>query len=415
MAWHEMIIRGAGADNGEVEMGKKVLAAVAAIASVLLVSAATATAGRTGVAGASTAACLAHVSGYARIDLQDAYSGDCTGHDEPELDPVSSAPHSALNITWEIQLPADGTYPVTSVGPTFWFGGTVADSNPRKLGQQGFLELQIYPDSRVSRCAPNGDFDVNHETGIYTACSPVWTLAETKNGDIEEPAAFNGMLANAAGTGPLVMHARDRVSIHIWAPSMHDAYREQITDRTTGETSRVLVLISPLDGPLTPAFDTNQIGNALDWGLVWDTPMAFVYEIGHSDIYGAHPGEFCVPGQNFCGSFNGPDWAGQQPLRIFNATFGDGSHPQHWAVVSDTGGKAEVLGKSWVGPTECKGYGGPFCIYPWFSWDGQAFNYGVNYPNTVNNFGEANQFAQELKCPEDGVFPGPTYCDTVIR
>jgi hypothetical protein len=32
--------------------------------------------------------------------------------------------------------------------------------------------------------------------------------------------------------------------------------------------------------------------------------MSFVWEIGHSDLYGDHPGQFCVPGQTFCGSFN---------------------------------------------------------------------------------------------------------------
>ena len=71
--------------------------------------------------------------------------------------------------------------------------------------------------------------------------------------------------------------------------------------------------------------------------------MAFVWEIGHSDLYGDHPGQFCVPGQTFCGSFNSDNWAGYQPIRIFDVTFGDGSRPQNWAVVSDTGGKAEVL------------------------------------------------------------------------
>lgn len=42
-------------------------------------------------------------------------------------------------------------------------------------------------------------------------------------------------------------------------------------------------------------------------------------------------------------------------------------------------------------------------------------NYGVNYPNTIDNFGKANQFAQKATCPEDGVFAGPTYCDEIIK
>ena len=370
-----------------------------------------------GTAGAGTAACLAHIIGGLTADdsdWSDYYTAGCTGHDEPELDPVSSAPGSAQNITWRVSLPADGTFPVSSVGPTFWFGGTVKDSNPKKLGGEGFLELQFYPDSFTKQCTSNGGFNVQQEPNVYTACSPVWTIQQ-QGRQITEPAAFNGMITDASGKNPFVMHAHDVVDVHIWAPSPTAAYREQITDETSDTTSSVLVLDSQKDGPLTPEFSTNQIGNALDWGGVWDTPMAFVWEIGHSDLYGDHPGQFCVPGQTFCGSFNSDDWAGFQPIRIFDATFGDGTHPQKWAVVSDTGGKAEVLGNSFVGPTDCTTYGGPFCIYPWFSWDGAAFNYGVNFPDTVDNFGKANQFAQTAKCPEDGVFAGPTYCDHIVK
>jgi hypothetical protein len=370
-----------------------------------------------GSVGASSAEhCLAHVLGGLSAedsDWADYYTPGCTGHDEPELDPVSSAPGSAQNITWHVQLPADGAVPVSSVGPTFWFGGAVKDTNPVKIGGEGFLELQFYPDSFTTRCTRGGGFIVNQVPNEYTACSPVWTIQE-RNGQIIEPAAFNGMITNPDGTA-FVMHALDIVDVHIWAPTPTSAYQEQVTDETTGLTSSILVLDSPGDGPLTPEFSTQQIGNALDWGAVWDTPMAFVYEIGHSDLYGDHPGDFCVPGQTFCGSFNFDNWAGQTPLRIFGATFGDGSHPQNWAVVSDTGGKAEVLGDSFVGPTDCTKYGGPYCIYPWFSWDGQAFNYGVTYPNTVDRLGQENQFRKKTTCPEDGVFAGNTYCDTIIR
>jgi hypothetical protein len=395
------------------------VASVAAAALVVLGAAASAgAAGSTnvtsGTAGATTAGCLAHIPGGLREDFYDSYAPGCTGHDEPELDPVSSALRSAQNITWRVRLPADGTFPVSSVGPTFWFGGTVKDTNPHKIGQEGFLELQFYPDSITKNCFSNGGFSLVHAPNVYTACSPVWTIAK-QGKNIAEPAAFNGMLTDATGKAPFVMHALDIVDVHIWAPGSSSAYQEQVRDETTGQTSSVLVLISPKDGPLTPEFNTNEIGNALDWGGVWDTPMAFVWEIGHSDLYGDHPLQFCVPGQTFCGSFNNDNWAGFTPIRIFDATFGDGSHQQHWAAVSDTGGKAEILGNSFVGPTDCTAYGGPYCIYPWFSWDGGALNYGVNYANTVDDLGGADQFAQVPTCPEDGIFDGPTYCDTIIR
>jgi hypothetical protein len=343
-------------------------------------------------------------------DWYDAYAPGCTGHDEPELDPLSTASRSAQNITWHVQLPADGAFPVSSVGPTFWFGGTVKDPNPHKIGQEGFLELQFYPDSFTKNCGSTGSFNVVHEANVYTACSPVWTLQKKGQG-IAEPAAFNGMLTDASGKAPFVMHALDIVDVHIWAPGPSSAYQEQVADETSGQTSSVLVLISPKDGPLTPEYSTQERGNALDWGGVWDTPMAFVWEIGHSDLYGSTPGAFCVPGQTNCGSFNADNWTGFTPIRIFGVTFGDNSTQQGWAAVSDTGGKAEVLGNSFVGPTDCTGYGGPFCTYPYFSTDsGGAINFGAG----SNNLGGVDQFAQTTDCPSTGVFPDPTYCDTVL-
>ena len=408
-------------------MNRMRFAVLAAVFAFVLALSASASAGGTGTSsatvtaagnvGASTAGCLAHIpGGLDDANLAEYYTSGCTGHDEPELDPVSSAPRSAWNLTWRVQLPTDGTVPVSAVGPTFWFGGAVRDSNPHKIGQEGFLELQFYPDSFTKNCFSNGGFSLVHAPNIYTVCSPVWTLAKQGKG-IAEPAAFNGMLTDRSGKAPFVMHAGDIVDVHIWAPSRDSAYQEQVTDITTDERSSTLVLISPRDGPLTPEFDQNITGNALDWGAVWDTPMSFVWEIGHSDLYGGHPLQFCVPGQTFCDSFNNDSWAGFSPLRIFDVTFGDGSHPESWAAVSDTGGIAEVLGNSFVGPTDCTGYGGPYCIYPWFSTasDG-AINYGVDYPDTVNDYGQATQFNQDAaSCPDDGVFTGGTYCSTTLK
>lgn len=88
---------------------------------------------------------------------------------------------------------------MSGVGPTFWFGGTVKDTNPNKIGGQRFLGLQFYPDSFTTRYTAGGGVRVQHEANVYTACSPVWTIEE-QNGQIIEPAAFNGMLMDAAGT-----------------------------------------------------------------------------------------------------------------------------------------------------------------------------------------------------------------------
>src|SRR5436190_143317 len=88
------------------------------------------------------------------------------------------------------------------------------------------------PNSFTTKCSSNGGFSIQHEPDVYTACSPVWTLAEQK-GQIIEPAAFNGMLMDAAGKGPFVMHAHDIVDVHIWAPSSAAAYQEQVADETS--------------------------------------------------------------------------------------------------------------------------------------------------------------------------------------
>jgi hypothetical protein len=360
--------------------------------------------------GQDVTGCIAHPVGDP--DGGQYYLHGCTGHDEPELDPVSSAAGSALDITWKATLASDGFQPVSNLGFGYWFGGTVHTSNPARLGGQGFLELQFYPDTLVRQCKPTGGFVIHPMPNVYTACSPVWTLIQ-KGQDILEPAAFNGMLVNQAGTGPLVMHGGDTIDVHIWAPSMDEAYREQVHDESTGEDSAVLVLNSPEDGPLTPQFSTQEIGNALNWGLVNDTPMSFVWEIGHASLYGSPPAQFCVPGQTICNTYDTSAWQAISPLRIQSVTFGDGSHPTSWAVVSDTGGKAAVLGKSFIGATDCSGYGGPFCIYPWFAWDGSAFTYGTQYPATVDNLGRAGQFAKQARCPVN-IFDQNTYCDTVV-
>ena len=75
-----------------------------------------------------------------------------------------------------------------------------------------------------------------------------------------------------------------------------------------------------------------------------------------------------------------------------------------------------MQGNSFVGPTDCTKYGGPYCIYPWYSWDGAALNFGVTYPNPADRLGQVNQFRKTAECPPVSVFPtSKTYCDTIVR
>src|SRR5215471_8365270 len=141
----------------------------------LFLAAAAPAAGAAAAPGVAAAAggtvCISHVANYAK-DIE--YAPGCTGHDEPELDPVSSLPGSARNLTWTAVLPADGRVPVSAVGPTFWWGGTVTDPNPHSLFGQGFLEVQFYPDAIVHNCAPDGGFNVTHAPDKFSVCTPVW-------------------------------------------------------------------------------------------------------------------------------------------------------------------------------------------------------------------------------------------------
>ena len=250
--------------------------------------------------------------------------------------------------------------------------------------------------------------------GDYTVCSPVWSITTTgQKPNYHEPAAFNALLTRPGQTRAMVMHAGDTLDVHYFVTAARDGWHIKVSDRTTGQ-SGTIVLNSKADGPLMPSYSVSKLGNSLKWGAVYDAPISFVWEIGHTSPFTSPGSAFCWPGESGCYSYDAPAWADQSPVRITNVTFADGSHPKRWAVVSDYGGKAEITDPSETGST-CASYGDPFCIYPWFTRNGDgSFSYGVNYPSTVSDYGKANQFAQTTKC--DGPFgPGSLYCATVIH
>jgi hypothetical protein len=376
------------------------LALAGAIAAAL---AGAATAPRAQAAGSGTSLCIGH---HPQEFVW--YTSSCTGHDEPEIDPLSNAPGSAQDLTWTIVLPTNGAMQVDSVGPTFWIGGTVTD--PNSLFGQAFLELQFYPNSIVTNCTSGGGYDVSYSANTYSACSPVWEVSQHGH---SESAAFNGMLTDTATGGPLLMHAGDTITDHQYVTAAKDGMHITVTDLTTGH-SGTLVLSSKQDGPLMPAYSVQKIGNALGWGLVNDAPNSLVWEIGHTGDYTTPAGQFCLPGSATkppCYSYDVPSWLQFQPLQIKGVTFGNGSAAKSWSVVSDYGGEAEV--NQYCGAAN---YGTPFCTYPWYAFNGTlgAFTYGGDYPGTTNDFGQAAQFQQAENCTSPAG-PYAQYCSTVIK
>jgi hypothetical protein len=351
-------------------------------------------------------ACLGHHPQYIDGKFEVWYTGACTGHDEPEIDPLSNRPGSAQDLTWTVVLPTDGISLVSDVGPTFWFGGTVTD--PHSLLGQAFVELQFYPDAIVRKCYSNGGFSVSFAANTYTACSPVWKVVPNNSGagGFAELAAFNAMLEDSSNPGsPLLMSAGDAVTVHYYITPAADGFHVTVSDLTTGR-SGTIILNSSSDGPLMPPYSTQQLGNDLGWGLVYDTPNAFVWEIGHTSVFNGGAA-LCYPGQTNCDSYNASSWAGFSPLQIKSVVFGDGSSPQSYAAVSDQGGKAEVL-------AHCSIYGGPFCIYPWYTLGTNGYHYGVDYPDTKKDFRQADQFTTTKQC--SGPFgPDTMYCATILK
>ena len=336
------------------------------------------------------------------------YTSSCTGHDEPEIDPLSNRAGSAQDLTWTVVLPTDGTVQVDAVGPTFWIGGSVSD--PNSLFGQAFLELQFYPNSITTGCTSGGGYKVTYSQNAYTACSPVWEVSPHGNA---ESAAFNAMLTDRATGGPLVMHAGDTITDHQYTTAAKDGMHITVSDLTTGH-SGTIVLDSKVDGPLMPAYSVQKIGNALGWGLVNDAPNVLVWEIGHTGDFTTPAGQFCLPGSATkppCYSYDIPTWLKFKPLQIKGVKFGDGSSASSWSVVSDYGGEAEVNQDCGAGS-----YGTPFCSYPWYAYNktDNAFTYGGDYPGTSKDYGEALQFQQQENCTSPAG-PYAQYCSTVLK
>ena len=336
----------------------RLLCMVALAVTVTVVFAGVAAAPRALAAGRGQSLCIAHhPQGFV------ADTASCTGHDEPEIDPLSNAPGSAQDLTWTVVLPTDqaGTTAgqegqVDSVGPTFWIGGTVTD--PNSLFGEAFLELQFYPNSIVTNCSAGGGYNVTFRR------TP--TRRARRSGNLEtgnsESAAFNAELVDNSTGGPLLMHAgrhdhRSPVRDSGQGRDAHHRHRPHdrpLGDDRLGQQGR--------RAPAAAGVQRAEARQRASRGLVNDAPNSLVWEIGHTGNYTTPAGQYCIPGAQRsrpATRSSNPSWLRFKPLQIKGVTFGNGSTAELVGGRDVTGGEAEVLGELVVGPTGCSGYGGP--------------------------------------------------------
>ena len=96
---------------------------------------------------------------------------------------------------------------------------------------------------------------------------------------------------------------------------------------------------------MNPAFDRQDDRKRARWGIVHDAPNSFVWEIGHRSDFSQRPAA-SAPGHNGCESYNSARGGETLPIQILGVKFGNRGPAKHWAVVSDYGGKAQILDPS---------------------------------------------------------------------
>src|SRR6266581_3876759 len=88
--------------RGRVDLMRlRLLSTIGLAAAVTAVLAGAASAPRAHAAGGQSLCIGHHPEEYIW------YTGSCTGHDEPEIDPLSNAPGSAQDLTWRLVLPTN--------------------------------------------------------------------------------------------------------------------------------------------------------------------------------------------------------------------------------------------------------------------------------------------------------------------
>ncbi len=384
---------------------------ITAVVLALVAAAAFTTAGGAVHAAASTSSGQSLCIGHHPQDFV-WYTGSCTGHDEPGLDPLSNHAGSAQDLTWRVILPSDGSTVVDAVGPTFWIGGAVTD--PNSLDNQAFLELQFYPNSYANNCAAGGGYNVSYVPGDYTACSPVWEVSKTGN---SESAAFNAMLTDSKTGGPLVLHAGDTMTDHQYVTAAADGMHITVSDLTTGHSGTIILdskggrptdacLHHPATGQLARLGVSGRCAQLLRVG---DRAHQQLHHSRRQILPPRQRDQACLLTRQRGYSARLPSVADRNGhVRRPQRTAGVGVSQRLWRR---GGNEASIAAR----PTDERRFCG---YYPWYTLNktggSSYYTYGGDYPNVVNDFGQAAQFQLMLQCPSLSG-PDTTYCATVLK
>ena len=358
--------------------------------------------------------CIAHHPNYIEGAFEVQYAAGCSGHDEPELDPVSCAPGSAQNLTWRFVLPSDGAFPVSATGPTFWFGGTVTDPNPACFGQ-AFLEVQFYPDAIVTNCTPNGGFVVSYAPNTYTVCSPVWSHPHDRAEAGLPRAGGVQRDADDRRQAPAARHARGRHDRHSLPRRLaaNEGWHIDVTDETTGGTGTIVLE----QRRRAAAAGVRHAGDRQLARLGHRRTTPRTRSCGRSATRSpfTHPAsQFCIPGRadlpvlqraGLGRDLADPDQVGHLRRRLAPDALGDGlatraARPRCSATRSSARPTAPATAARSASTRS-------------ITQGSSGVHYGSNFPNEINDLGGVDQFAQTLEC--GGPFgPNSTYCDTLV-
>jgi hypothetical protein len=270
-------------------------------------------------------------------------NGRYIGHDEPDLNALSSQPGSGNNVSWTFTLGKDPAAAATvahpgsdvshyvELTPAIWFSMPICDPQSYPLlpctpksdantasgnypgGGSAFMELQFYPPG-FGPWVDAPSFDNTHWGAALTIDSLEATDNFTNlNFNCIEPVNFSFIQTNGIPPGPpspqlsnlasnepnahtLLMNPGDKIQAHVFdaaVPNSTDhALKAVVTDLTTGKTGFIqasaangFMNTSPFDCSGTPfnfepEYNTAKAGHNSPWGAGTEG-VSMAYEIGH--------------------------------------------------------------------------------------------------------------------------------------